>query len=154
MSDAASYISALAALAGSMVGALASIATSWVVQRGQARAQQLAQDKSVREALYVEFIDEASRLYADALQHQGEEAAVLVGLYAKVSKMRLLSSPRIIESAEKTVESVLDTYLAPNRTFRELREIISSSTMDPLRAFSEACREELNAQESIIRICR
>jgi len=148
MSETASYISALAVLAGSVVGALTSIGTAWVIQRAQSKAQQLAQDKSTREALYTHFIDEASRLYADALQHQREEAVVLVGLYAKISTMRLLSSPQIIEYADKTAQSIIDTYLAPNRTFRELRDIVNSSAMDPLREFSEACRVELHRPRS------
>ena len=37
----AAYISALAALAGSVIGGLTSLLTSWLTQRTQARAQEL-----------------------------------------------------------------------------------------------------------------
>ena len=52
------YVSALAALAGSAIGAIASFATTWLTQHGQARAQRVAQAIARREHLYSEFIDE------------------------------------------------------------------------------------------------
>ena len=61
------YISAVAALAGSIIGGLTSLATSWVTQRTQARAGELTRNRRRREKLYGQFIDEASRLYIDAL---------------------------------------------------------------------------------------
>jgi len=38
---------------------------------------------------------------------------------------------------------IVDTYFAPNKTFPELRKLIDSHAVDPLRIFSEACRAEL-----------
>ena len=38
---------------------------------------------------------------------------------------------------------ILETYRAPNKTFRDLDEIIDNGAMNPLRDFSDACREEL-----------
>jgi len=69
----AAYISALAALAGSAIGALPSFATTWLTQHQQERATRLAQEMSRRERLNGEFIDEASRLLADALTHHLDE---------------------------------------------------------------------------------
>ena len=66
--------------------------------------------------------------------------ANLVNLYALVSRMRILSSPPIVESADRVVRMIIETYLAPNKTFRDLAEI---KTMDPLREFGKACRAEL-----------
>jgi hypothetical protein len=44
------------------------------------------------------------------------------------------------------VEATVDTYFAPNKTIRELRELIKSGAgTDPLKDFSEAAREELQA---------
>ena len=63
----AAYISAFAALAGSLIGGLTSLATSWLGQRAQEKARELARDKRQREELYGRFIDGASRLYIDAL---------------------------------------------------------------------------------------
>jgi hypothetical protein len=135
-------VTAVAALAGSAIGGSTSFATAWSTQHAQARAQRLAEARTKREALYGQFIDEASKLYADALQNQREKVSNLVVLYTIVNRMRLLSPPRIFESAEKVVQTIVDTYLAPDKAFGELRELMISDQMDPLRPFSEACREE------------
>ena len=62
----ASYISAVSALAGSAIGALASLTTTWLTQHAQSRTTQRLQHRARREALYGEFICEASKLFADA----------------------------------------------------------------------------------------
>jgi hypothetical protein len=61
------YISAIAALAGSGIGAVASFATTWLTQDAQVRAQRFAQAMTRRERLYGEFIEEASKLFTWAL---------------------------------------------------------------------------------------
>jgi hypothetical protein len=61
------YIPAVAAFSGSASGALATVLTSWVSQRRTDRARLKSQTNSKREELYKSFIEEASRLYADAL---------------------------------------------------------------------------------------
>jgi hypothetical protein len=136
-------ISALAALAGSVVGGLTALGTSWLTQQAQARAQEKAEDRTTREALYRDFIVEASRLFGDALVNDKPEISKLIALYAMVSRMRVRSSPRIVENAEKVARIIADTYFAPNKSLRELHDMLDSERMDPLRGFSEACREEL-----------
>jgi hypothetical protein len=39
--------------------------------------------------LYREFIEEASKCYIDALQHDEADIPSLVGLYAKLGRMRV-----------------------------------------------------------------
>ena len=58
----AAYISALAALAGTAIGGLTSFATSWTTQQAQVRAQQLANERDKREALFGRFLEEAAKL--------------------------------------------------------------------------------------------
>jgi hypothetical protein len=138
------YLPALAALAGSAIGGLTSFASAWLTQEHQARANRLSRDKARRRKVYKQFIDEASKLYADALVHDLEVSA-LVSVYALVSRMRVLSSPTVIRKAEAVVRMIVETYLAPNRTAPELHELLSTHAIDPLRAFSEECRAELQA---------
>src|SRR5215831_8145629 len=137
------YLSAFAALAGSMIGALTSLTTSWLTHHVQFRAQQRAHEVSRREQLYAHFIEEASRLYTEAYEHDEAEISKLVNLYALVSKMRVVSSPRIVENADRVVRVIIETYLAPNKTFRDVVELLDNEAMNPLRAFSDACREEM-----------
>ena len=94
------YASAFAALAGSAIGGLTSLTASWLTQRTQVRAQQIAHDVATRENLYKDFIEETSTLYADALEHDQADTSRLVRLYALVSRMRVRSSPPVIESAD------------------------------------------------------
>jgi hypothetical protein len=139
------YLTALAALAGSAVGGLTSLASAWLTQYRQDRASRLSQDKARRQKLYKQFIDEASKLYADALVHNEAEVSALVSVYALISRMRVVSSTTVVESALAVVRMIVDTYFDPNKTFPELRKLMNSDAIDPLRAFSEECRTELQA---------
>jgi hypothetical protein len=65
----ATYVSAFAALAGSLIGGLITFAAAWITQRRQANVQRLLQEKARRQELYQQFIEEASKLYVDALIH-------------------------------------------------------------------------------------
>ena len=138
-------ISALAALSGSVVGGLTALGTSWLTQQAQARLQENARDRTAREALYSDFIVEASRLCGDAWVNDKPEMSNLIGLYAMVSRMRVRSSPRVIENAERVARTIVETYFTPNRTLREVYDLLESERMDPLRGFSEACRDELRS---------
>jgi hypothetical protein len=137
------YISAIAALSGSVIGGLTSLAASWVTQNAQARIEQRLQDKSRRQELYKKFIEEASKLYGDALMTDKAEISNLVDLYAMVSRMRILSTPAVVQAADDVVRLIVETYFEPNKTLRELREIMRSEHIDPLRTFSETCRNDL-----------
>src|SRR5262249_42402956 len=132
----AAYLSAFAALAGSTIGGLTSLAASWLTQHVQFSVQQRAQDLSRREELYKHFIEEASKWYVDAYEHDTAEISNLVNLYALVSRMRILSSPAIVENADRVVRVILETYLAPNKTFRDVKEILDNDALNPLREFS------------------
>ena len=146
----ASLITALAGLTGAAVGGLTSGLASWLIQKTQARQQWLAQEKLLRQELYKEFIEEASKCHVDALQQDKPDVAALVGLYAKIARMRVLSSQTVLDHAEQIERTILDTYLEPDKTFSELREMANSGSIDLLRDFSEACRAEfewLRAQQ-------
>jgi hypothetical protein len=139
------YVPALAALAGSAIGGLTSLASAWLTQLHQDRNKRLSQDKTGRQKLYKQFIDEASKLYADALVHDEAEVSALVSVYALTSRMRVLSSSAVVEKAEAVVRMIVDTYFAPNKTFPELRKLMNSDAIDLLRTFSEECRAELQS---------
>jgi hypothetical protein len=138
----ASIISALSALMGAAVGGLTSGIANWLNHRSQVRAQWLLHEKSRRQILYRDFIEEASKCYIDALQHDEADIPGLVGLYAKMSRMRVQSSRQVVHRAEEVARKILDTYLEPDRTFAELREMAMNGTIDMLHDFSDACHDE------------
>ena len=137
-----SVISALAALAGAVIGGLTSVTMSWLSQDMQQKAQAYAHNRGRREELYKEFIEEASKTYIAALQHTDTDVTSMVGLYATISRMRILSSAPVIEHADKIAKTIVDTYMSPNKSLPELREMLFNGSFDVLRDFSEACREE------------
>jgi hypothetical protein len=141
----ASIISALAALLGAAIGGLTSVLASWLTQQTQAKAQWIAQERIRRQDLYKEFIEEASKAHIDALQHDKPDISALVGLYAKISRMRVLSTPKVVESADRIARQIVDAYLAPDKSFLELREMLNTGTIDLLREFSDACRAEFDS---------
>jgi len=132
-----------------MIGGLTSVLASWMTQRTVARAQWLAQDKVRRQELYKEFLEDASKCYIDALQHDKADIPALVSLYAKIGRMRVLSSPKVVASAEQIAKKTLDAYLEPDRGFLELRDMVNSGAIDVLSKFSAACREEFETLQSV-----
>jgi hypothetical protein len=134
------YMSGIAALAGSAIGGLASFATTWLTQHSQERARRSAQAMTRREHLYAAFIDEASKLYTDALTHQLDDPSKFVRLYALVGNLRLCASTEVIVKAEEVMRRIVETYKLPNIDFRNLAEREENET-DLLRGFSEACRD-------------
>ena len=143
------YFSAFAALAGSAIGGLTSIATSWLTQRVQFSAEQRKRDLDTRHELYRSFIEEASKWYADAYEHDNAKVSNLVDLYSLVSRMRILSSPNVVQAADKVVRMIIETYRAPNKTLFEVEELLDNTALNPLFDFSHACRAELRRDEGL-----
>jgi hypothetical protein len=145
----ASIISALAALTGAAVGGLTSGMAAWLNHRSQVRTSWILDEKSRRQILYRDFIAEAAKCYIDALQHDKADIPGLVGLYAKLSSMRAVSSKPVVKLADDVVRKILDTYLEPDKSFVELREMVIDGTIDLLRDFSHACRDEFEGMRPI-----
>jgi len=139
------YVSAIAALAGAALGGLTSFASSWTTLQAQTKAQRLAESKSRRGEVYKQFIEEASKVYVDSLMHDNLEFSGLVGLYALISRMRIQSSMKVTESADRIVRQIVDTYFEPNKTLTELQRMVHEGGLDPLKDFSDVCRNELES---------
>jgi hypothetical protein len=135
------YIPAIAAFSGSASGAISTAFTNWFNQRRRERLRRSSRAIAQREDLYKDFIEETSRLYADALANDAAEFSTLVDMYALIGRMKVLSSDAVVQAAEKVSRLIIDAYLAPNRTLGDLPGLIAD--LDPLREFSEACRREL-----------
>ena len=79
----------------------------------------------------------------DALVHDKLDVSGLVGIYSLISKMRVLSSQKVIESAARIAILITDTYFQPNKTPTELQAMMHDGGVDPLLDFSDVCRQEL-----------
>lgn len=88
---------------------------------------------------------------ANAMRHWaavwGSEPKIeeLVALYSMISRMRVSCLPRTIMCAENIMGVTVDTYFAPNKTIRDLHELVKSGAgIDPLKDFAETARESYN----------
>ena len=141
------YLSALSALAGSVVGGLTTGFTTWISQRSQAQAGRRTADLLRRQDLFRDFIGATSKTYAEAVVSSEPKIQELVALWAMVSRMRVLCSPATVACADKIMRLIIDTFFEPPKTTAELRDLIKRGILgiDPLQEFSEVAREELRA---------
>ena len=140
-------ITALAALFGSVIGALGSSLGTWITQRHQGRRDLLAKTIYHREGLYSDFINESARLIVDALERDVGDLKNLIPAYALVSRIRLSSSPDVLASAEGVIAEIIGTYSKPNITLEQIRSRPTIGDDDPLRRFSDVCRAELESMQ-------
>ena len=138
------HFSGFAVFAGSVVVALSSLVSAWLSKKHEARARRASENKVGRQKLYAQFIEEASKLYMDALVRDQAETSAMVSIYALISQMRMASNANVVEKAEAVIRTILSTYSRPNKTFPELQNLmLNSGFVDPLLNFSEVCRDEL-----------
>jgi len=135
-------ITALAAVMGSLVGGLASFGTTFFTQRHQAHRERLSRDVAQREDLYSQFIKEAANLYLDSLDKTLESPASLIGMYSLIGRMRLISGDEVLVAAEEVADSIVESYSHPPIAFADVYKLMREGRVDPLKAFTEACREE------------
>jgi hypothetical protein len=136
-------VTAVAAACGSLVGAATTIVTTWITQstqRARARREGALRD---REALYGDFITEASRLTVDALSHSLERPDTFVKLYGITGRIRLVATDPVLAAAEACLRQIVDLYAKPNLTVEQIRLAFERDRLDPISDFSLACRQEL-----------
>jgi hypothetical protein len=139
----ATIITALAAACGTLVGAAATSVTTWTTQRMQRVHAEREEKLRDREALYGEFITEASRLAVDAFSHSLERPETFVKLYGITGRIRLVAADSVLAAAEACSRQIIDLYAKPNMTVEEIRLAFERDRLDPIRNFSAACRTEL-----------
>ena len=136
-------ISALAAIFGSLSGALASSVSTWITQRHQDRRDLVAKRIFHREQLYSDFISESARALADAMEHNFQDLNKLIPTYAVLSRIRVSSSSDVLAGAERVVDHIIATYSKPNLTPDDIHSMAVKRD-DPLHEFSSICRRELD----------
>ncbi len=144
----AAIISATAAVFGSLVGGLATVATTWVTQWTLGKRELIRVEIDKREALYGEFIDECSKLLVDAMDHTLDKPETVLSAYALVNRIRLSASTATLGEAEEVMRRIMEQYFSPNLSAQEVRAILLSVGPDPLEPFGKACRAELKSMRA------
>ena len=139
----ANLITALAGVLGSVSGASAAIATTWISQKSQTTRERAKSETRKRETLYGDFITEGSQRLADAFDHSLDRPETLVKLYAIHGRIRLVSSDAVLSAAEECLDHVVKMYAEPNRTMDQLFTTLRDGEVEVFKHFSDACRVEL-----------
>ena len=135
--------SALAALGGSFIGAMAPVLSNYVIQKSQTSRDLINHQLLQRETLYTEFIRDAARLYAKSLTEELKVLDELVALYTLISRLRLVASDQVLRAAEEIVAVINRQFAQENLTIEQIEAQARSGLADPLGPFSAACRREL-----------
>jgi len=127
------HLSGFAVFAGSVVVALGTLGSAWLTKKHEARARRASENKVGLQKLYARFIEEASKLYMDALVRDEADASAMVSIYALISRMRMASNANVVENADAVIRTILTTYSRPNKTFPGLQNILlNRKFVDPL----------------------
>src|SRR5713101_8083229 len=112
-------ITVMAAVLGSLSGASAAVATTWITQKSQTIRERAKSETRKRETLYGDLITEASQRLADAFDHSLDKPDTLVKLYAILGRIRIVSDA-VLAAAEECCDRVVDLYAKPNRPMAEI----------------------------------
>ena len=140
-------LSPVSALAGALMGGGASLVAAIYTQRFQNRLQRIAAEVSKREAVYADFVMNASHLLLSAHIRDdialGGEEQHLVGL---INRMRLFAPKEVLDSAEAVLRGIVNVMLRPRVELRQLaiEALTEGSRPDPVQPFSLVCREDLD----------
>lgn len=135
-------IAAIAAISGSVVGAMSSLATTFINQRFQARRERLNKELANREELYATFIEEAIPLFVASIKTTEIDPSTMLKLYSLVGRIRLIASDEVLHGAEKVVADLIESYRRPITDVSEIVYRVSHDALDPMREFTQACRRE------------
>ena len=136
------YASALAALAGSSIGGLATFATTWLNQSYQHMIQRYSNERARREKLFGDFMHEAALAYSDSMANKLEDPSRLVNLYSLKSRMSLFSSEDVMQEVDKVLQVIIDRYFAEEIKYADIGPS-AVKQFDLLRDFTRACKQEM-----------
>ncbi|MEY2499434.1 MAG: hypothetical protein QOD12_2990 [Verrucomicrobiota bacterium] len=136
-------VSALAGILGSLSGGSASVATTWIAHNRRSKREARLAEVAKREALYGEFINECSTRVMDSFERNLDKPETLLSTYALLNRIRLCASDAVLTQAVELVKSIMEQYFSPNVSIEEFHQRVHNGHIDPLKAFSEACRREL-----------
>jgi hypothetical protein len=144
-------VTALTALAGSLLGGSASVATAWVTQRTSNKRKQFQAEFNRREALYGQFINECSAHALHSFEQSLDKSEKLLSIYALLNRIRLCASDGVLNAAEHALTAISEQYFRPNLSSDEVRTLIrEGAKVDPLKPFAEASRAELKSMHTLL----
>jgi hypothetical protein len=139
----------VATLVGALIGGGASLAVAAYTQRHQERLQRIAHEITKREAVYADFMMNASNLLLHGYLLEQDKLALgeaeqrVIGL---INRMRLFAAPEVVREAEAVLKAIIEISLGPGMTLGQLARSALSHTPDPdpFIRFCQVCRTDLD----------
>jgi hypothetical protein len=103
------YVSALAALGGSVVGGLISGIATWLAQRSQIQAGHRTYQISHRQDLFRDFLVAATKAYGQEMMSNEPNLQDLAGMWGMIHRTEVLCVPRTSECARRVVQETIET---------------------------------------------
>jgi hypothetical protein len=138
-------LSTVSALTGTIIGGVTTFATSWLTHTAQVKSTRLAAERVRREELYGRFAEELALLYSVVLSDEGLSYGKLVTIMGLRGRIILLATPKVVESAERAVNFIIDLHMGPRLTKEQVRQRIEDRSINAISEFARSCREELVA---------
>lgn len=136
-------VSAISALAGTSIGAVSTLGSTWLTTKSQAKAAWIAAERTKREELYGRYMDELAVLYANALNNTSVDYDRLTIAYALAGRIGLCATQPVADGAIDALRVIVDIALGPCRTQEEMRAMMDQPGMNVISAFAKKCRNEL-----------
>jgi hypothetical protein len=148
MNDA--LFSTFAALAGTLVGAVSTFATTWLTQSLQGRSTRRAAEYERRQALYGRYAEELARLHAVALPADRFEYAEFTEAFALKGRIMLFAPPHVVAAVEDSLKAVMDLCLAPPVSPERARALLDEGlAVDWIKRFALEARRDLETFEVV-----
>ncbi|MDB5426758.1 MAG: hypothetical protein JWR47_2572 [Phenylobacterium sp.] len=135
-------VTGAAAVAGTLLGGLASFATTYFTVRRQGHDERVLRDLERREELYGSFNELGSNLILDAIEHPLDDPRKLIPIAGQAGRIRLTGSAEVLRAAEAVIDHLIETYQRPPADLRAVLRAGPHEIMAPLTAFTQACRTE------------
>jgi hypothetical protein len=85
------------------------------------------------------------------MTQQAGNITEMIGLYAMVGRMRLISARPVIDAAVRVEDTIIEIYHGPNRSLDEILDFAHQGGLDILTEYSEACRKDLAVHATAVR---
>jgi hypothetical protein len=142
MSDA--WISTLAALGGTFVGAFSTFASTTLTQVVQGRQARRVNEHAARRDLYGRFLEELAQVIGSAMAAEGMDYARLASLFALEGRICLIGPPDVVAAADGAIRFAMDLYDRPAVPPAEARAMMDKPDQDWIRVFARAARADLD----------
>lgn len=142
MSDA--WISTLAALGGTFVGAFSTFASTTLSQAVQGRQARRVAEHQRRQEIYNKFLDELAAAIGAAMSADAVDYTKLSGLFALEGRICLFASPDVVAAADGAIRYAMELYDGPPIPPAQARAMMDDTEKDWIRIFARAARADLD----------